>query len=251
MAVCPKEAIEYKHVKGSASTLHVGANNHSPLPDNNEKTAEPVDTGKRAFLIGTAVAIGTAAFAQEKKKVDGGLAAIKDKVIPERKTPIVPAGAGSLQRFRTRCTGCQLCVSQCPNDVLRPSTDLMHLMQPVMSFERGYCRPECTACGDVCPTGAIQKLPKEEKAVTKKGQAFWVAQNCIVVADGISCGNCARHCPAEAIEMVPMPDDASGRKLIPAINESKCIGCGACEYVCPARPLSAIYVEGVEQQRTI
>ena len=249
MAVCPKEAIEYKHVKGN--TTVVGANNHSPLQGNNETSSETVDTGKRAFLIGSAVALGTAAFAQEKKKVDGGLAAIEDKVAPERKTPIVPAGAGSLQRFRTRCTGCQLCVSQCPNDVLRPSTDLMHLMQPVMSFERGYCRPECTACGDVCPTGAIQKLPKEEKAVTKKGQAYWVAQNCIVVSDGISCGNCARHCPAEAIEMVPMPDDAIGRKLIPAINESKCIGCGACEYVCPARPLSAIYVEGVEQQRVI
>jgi ferredoxin len=109
MAVCPKEAIEYKHVKGSASTPPVGANNYSPLPDDKTPT-ETVDTGKRAFLIGSAVAISTAAFAQEKKKVDGGLAAIEDKVTPERKIPIVPAGAGSLQRFRTRCTGCQLCV---------------------------------------------------------------------------------------------------------------------------------------------
>jgi formate hydrogenlyase subunit 6/NADH:ubiquinone oxidoreductase subunit I len=123
-------------------------------------------------------------------------------------------------------------------------------MQPVMSFERGWCRPECTACSDVCPTGAIQKLLKEEKAVTKKGQAYWVAQNCVVM-NGIPCGNCARHCPAEAIEMVPKRDDETGKLLIPAINESKCIGCGACEYVCPARPFSAIVVVGVEQQRTI
>ena len=253
MAVCPKEAIEYKHATAKHASVETMCTSSLQTDGNGNETGktETVDTGKRAFLIGTAVAIGTAAFAQEKKKVDGGLAAIKNKVAPKRTTPIVPAGAGSLQRFRTRCTGCQLCVSQCPNDVLRPSTDLLHLMQPVMSFERGYCRPECTACGDVCPTGAIQKLPKEEKAVTKKGQAYWVAQNCIVVSDGISCGNCARHCPAEAIEMVPMPDDAIGRKLIPAINESKCIGCGACEYVCPARPLSAIFVEGVEQHRTI
>jgi ferredoxin len=248
MAVCPKDAIEYKH--GNGNLAPVRANNYSPL-QTDEKTEETVDTSKRAFLIGSAVALGTAAFAQEKKKVDGGLAYIEDKVMLVRKTPIVPAGAGSLQRFRNHCTGCQLCVSQCPNDVLRPSTDFLHLMQPEMSFERGYCRPECTACSDVCPTGAIQKLLKEEKAVTKKGQAFWFAQNCIVVSDGVSCGNCARHCPAEAIEMVPLRGDTTGRKQIPAINESKCIGCGACEYACPARPLSAIYVEGVEQQRTI
>ena len=30
-----------------------------------------------------------------------------------------------------------------------------------------------------------------------------------------------------------------------------CIGCGACEYVCPARPFSAIYVVGHEVHRTI
>ena len=236
MAVCPKEAIEYKHAKGN------------PVP---ATSTESVDTGKRAFLIGSAVALGTAAFAQEKKKVDGGLAFIEDKVAPERTTPIVPAGSGSLDRFRKHCTGCQLCVSQCPNDVLRPSTDLLHLMQPVMSYERGWCRPECTACSDVCPAGAIVKITKEEKTSIKKGQAVWVAQNCIVVADGVPCGNCARHCPAEAIEMVPKRGDDTGKLFIPAVNENKCIGCGACEYVCPARPLSAIYVNGVEQQRTI
>jgi formate hydrogenlyase subunit 6/NADH:ubiquinone oxidoreductase subunit I len=33
---------------------------------------------------------------------------------------------------------------------------------------------------------------------------------------------------------------------VPAVDDSKCIGCGACEYLCPARPFSAIYVEGNE-----
>ncbi len=249
MAECPKEAIEYKHLAKDA--VRVWANNHSPIHGDKQPDNESVDTSKRAFLIGSAVALGTTAFAQEKKKVDGGLAFLEDKVAPERKTPIVPAGAGSLQRFRNRCTGCQLCVSQCPNDILRPTTDLMHLMQPVMSFKRGYCRPECTACSDVCPTDAILKITKEEKSSIKKGQAYWIAQNCIVTADGIPCGNCSRHCPAEAIEMVPKRGDNTGKLFIPAINESKCIGCGACEYVCPARPLSAIHVEGVEQHRLI
>ncbi len=239
MAVCPKEAISYKHL--ALKKVNAVAEKSSK---------DEVDTSKRAFLIGSAIAVGTAAFAQEKKKVDGGLAFIEDKVAPKRKTPIVPAGARSLKSFRTRCTGCQLCVSQCPNDVLRPSTDLLHLMQPEMSFERGYCRPECTVCSDVCPTGAITKILKEEKSSIKKGQAVWIAWNCIVMSDGVNCGNCSRHCPTEAIRMVPAGGDKPDL-LIPAVNENSCIGCGACEYVCPARPMSAIFVEGIEQHRTI
>ncbi|MBQ2164891.1 MAG: 4Fe-4S binding protein, partial [Muribaculaceae bacterium] len=39
--------------------------------------------------------------------------------------------------------------------------------------------------------------------------------------------------------------------MVPSINEAKCIGCGACEHVCPARPVAAIHVEGHEDHRTI
>ena len=31
---------------------------------------------------------------------------------------------------------------------------------------------------------------------------------------------------------------------IPSVNEQMCIGCGACENLCPARPVAAIHVEG-------
>ena len=87
----------------------------------------------------------------QEKKVDGGLAVIEDKKIPNRFTPIVPPGAWSTRSFFQHCTACQLCVSTCPNGVLRPSTDLTKLMQPEMSYERGYCRSECTKCSEVCP----------------------------------------------------------------------------------------------------
>ncbi len=242
MAVCPKGAIDFTHIRLSSAPK---------VSTPSERQNDPVDSSKRAFLIGSAVAIGTAALAQEKKKVDGGLAFIEDKVAPTRQTPIVPAGAQSLKNFRTHCTGCQLCVSQCPNDVLKPSTGIMSIMQPEMSFERGYCRPECTACSDVCPAGAITRITKEEKTAIQKGIAVWVKQNCIVVTDGVHCGNCARHCPAEAIEIVPMDPADPSKGRIPAVNETKCIGCGACEYLCPARPLSAIYVEGIEKHHMV
>ena len=167
------------------------------------------------------------------------------------KTPLTPPGSLSASNMAKRCTGCQLCVSECPNGVLRPSTDLLKLMQPTMSYELGYCRPECHRCSEVCPTGAIKPISLEEKTSTQIGHAVWVKKNCVVVTDGVECGNCERHCPTEAIQMVPMDENDELSPLIPAVNEAKCIGCGACENLCPARPFSAIYVEGHEQHHQI
>ena len=206
---------------------------------------KPVDTERRAFLVGAAVAGATAAMAQTQMKVDGGLAVIEDKTAPERKTPITPPGSVSARHMQKHCTACQLCVSSCPNNVLRPSTDMMHFMQPTMSFERGYCRPECTRCSEVCPTGAIKPITREEKTMQHVGHAVWIKENCVASERGISCGNCARHCPTGAITMVDY-EGPEGTVQIPAVDENKCIGCGACENLCPARPFSAIYVEGNE-----
>ena len=183
--------------------------------------------------------------------MDGGLAELEDKVVPNRQTPLTPPGSLSLSNLSKRCTGCQLCVSECPNDVLRPSTDLMHLMQPVMSYERGYCRPECTRCSDVCPAGAIKPLDDIEKSSIQIGHAVWIKQNCVPLTDGVECGNCARHCPTGAIEMVPSEPDNEESPMVPSVNENVCIGCGACEYVCPSRPFSAIVVEGHEVHKKI
>lgn len=216
-----------------------------------KESAAPIDAARRTFLTAAALATAAAAVKAQEKIVDGGLAVIEDKKVPERATRIVPPGAKSLQHFSQHCTACQLCVSECPNRVLRPSTDLKTLMQPESSYERGYCRPECTRCSEVCPAGAIVRITKEEKSSIQIGHAVWVKANCITVTDGVECGNCARHCPAGAITMVPMDAaDASSLK-IPAVNVERCIGCGACENLCPARPFSAIYVEGNERHRII
>ena len=210
-----------------------------------------VDASKRSFLLASAL-VSTAAMAQKKEKLmDGGLADIEDKVAPQRQTPLTPPGSLSFQNLSTHCTGCQLCVSECPNQVLRPSGDLMHLMQPTMSYEHGYCRPECTRCSEVCPAGAIKKIDQDEKTSIQIGHAVWIKKNCVVLTDEVECGNCARHCPSGAIEMVPLDHDNEDSPKVPAINEAACIGCGACEYVCPSRPFSAIYVEGHEVHRKI
>ncbi len=223
--------------------------NQSPAAATNQAVAtanEEVDNTRRAILASGAAFLATTAVQAQKMKVDGGLAIIEDKVAPRRKTPIFPPGSLSAKNFAQHCTACQLCVSACPNDVLRPSSALNRLMQPEMSYERGYCRPECTKCSEVCPSGSIKPITREEKSSTQIGRAVWRKRNCIPWRDKQPCGNCERHCPTGAIQMVPMRGDKTGRLKIPVVNVERCIGCGACENLCPARPFSAIHVEGHE-----
>ena len=216
----------------------------SPIKKESNQTESQPDNSRRAFLTGAAVAIGSTAMAETKIKVDGGLAVIEDKQAPQRVTPITPPGSVSARNMQKHCTACQLCVSVCPNDVLRPSTDPLRLMQPEMSFERGYCRPECTRCSNVCPTGAIRPITREDKTAIHIGYAVWIEKNCIPVVNNDPCGACARHCPASAIQMVDHTTSDGRHVQVPAIDKERCIGCGKCENLCPSRPFSAIYVEG-------
>lgn len=225
--------------------------------DATSPVAEPVeatDKGRRAFLVGGAAVIGGSLLssipmrAEEEeikdKKRDGGFAEVLPKKAPNRKTPITPFGSESVEKFYKHCTACQLCVTVCPNNVLRPSSRLEHLMQPEMSFEKGYCRPECVKCSEVCPAGAILKITPEEKTEWKVGTAGVDYDLCVVNCDGVSCGNCAHHCPVGAIRMVRKNPNDEKSPRIPSVNEEKCIGCGACENLCPSRPISAITVNG-------
>lgn len=214
---------------------HVGAISFSATAPRTVKS----DPSRRAFLSTGLLLAGTAA---AQAQTQGGLADIVPKRNPRRKQRILPPGAQGEKHFYDTCTACQLCVSACPNHVLQPSTDLQHFLQPEMGFDKGWCRPECTACADVCPTGAILPLTVEQKTAVHIGKARVRLGHCLTVKDDVACGNCARHCPTGAIRMVKV----EGRKRkIPVVNEELCIGCGACENLCPVRPVSAITVNGL------
>ena len=208
-----------------------------------------VNQGRRAFLNASAALISGAtatlvAGAQEMK-VDGGLAPMEAKTPVEREPRLVPPGAQSVKAFYDYCTACQLCVTNCPNGVLRPSTDLEHLLQPQMGYENGYCRPECTTCSDICPAGAILPVKKDAKTLIHIGTAVVNAELCLAAKGEAGCGKCARECPVGAISMVTV--DGHRR---PVVAEEVCIGCGKCEYLCPSRPVSAITVKGLEIHRS-
>ncbi len=236
IGACRQEAIRY------------GRQKKRPTVDVSEGKA---DVSRRRFLSGVGLVALTAAAKAQEKKVDGGLAVIVDKKIPDRRTPLVPPGAQGLKNMTAHCTGCQLCVSVCPNGVLRPSSKLATLMQPEVSYERGYCRPECVKCSEVCPAGAILPVTVADKSAVQIGHAVWIRENCVPLTDGVECGNCARHCPTGAITMVGSDPEAEDSPKVPVVNIERCIGCGACENLCPARPFSAIYVEGHERHRIV
>ncbi|MCD8182257.1 MAG: 4Fe-4S dicluster domain-containing protein [Bacteroides sp.] len=208
--------------------------------------ASSAGASKRRFLLAglTTAAAAPKVMAQAKSV----LANATGKKSYKRQTPITPPGSVSLAHFQAHCTSCHLCVSKCPSHVLKPAFmeyGLEGMMQPTVYFEKGFCNFDCTVCGDVCPNGAIRPLTVEQKHLTQMGKVVFIEENCIVYTDGTSCGACSEHCPTQALSMIPYKDGLT----IPHVDTDICVGCGGCEYVCPARPFRAVHIEGNEVQQ--
>lgn len=209
------------------------------------KPTETVDASKRRFMM----AVGVTGLAATQIFADSKLIkSSKNKA--KRETPISPPGSASAESLLDKCTSCHLCVSKCPSNVIKPSFTeygLGGIMQPMLSFEKGFCNYDCTVCSDVCPSGALLPLTVEQKQTNQMGQVHFILENCIVYTDGTNCGACSEHCPTQAVSMIAYKDDLT----IPHTDTSICVGCGGCEYVCPAKPYKAIYVEGLEKHNQI
>jgi ferredoxin len=253
-AVCKAECINPRDQSVDFSRCVGCMNCLAPCPDGgvkflpfwkkDEVKISAFDPGKREFIVKSglllAASLDTSRFitsSGDKKK----------EIIPAsvpifREHPVTPPGAQGQVRFNTMCTACHLCVSACPTQVLQPTYFLYGLtgfLQPRMDYITSFCNFECTLCGEVCPTGAILPLQKEEKKLIQLGKSFFIKENCVVYTRNTACGACSEHCPTKAVNMVPYKD----KLTIPEVNNKICVGCGACEYACPTDPKS-IYVEG-------
>jgi ferredoxin len=161
-----------------------------------------------------------------------------------------PPGAINQERFFDLCTECGLCITKCPTGVLSSAVfekGISGFMKPFLDYEKNSCEYKCNVCSEVCPTEAIERIGIIRKQKLSIGKAKFIESRCIVKVNNTACGACAEVCPTSALYMIKYK---KGLK-IPEIDATICIGCGACEYSCPVRPLRAVYVSGLKTQIAI
>lgn len=177
----------------------------------------------------------------------GGVAAAAARSVTKRAVPGVvrPPGAVPEDCFTALCARCGNCMSACPYDILQPDvggSGVLGFLTPVADFTERYCSEWCRDCTAVCPTGALQPLSLEVKQERPMGRAVIDHEHCIAWTDGEHCMVCQEFCPYLAVESVE-----SNGVPCPVVDEDACRGCGACESQCPARPVRAIIVHGIER----
>jgi len=226
-AVCKKQALRFEY-KRPWRTCRA-----QPEPE------------RRGFMLNSMLWVaGIAGLGEQTKKIIQS----RPTSIPVRVTsPVSPPGSVSIAHFTSTCTACHLCVSACPSRVLEPSFlefGFLGMMQPRMNFQAAHCDYDCTTCLDICPSGALLPLAAERKKLAQLGVAKFIKENCVVHTDKTNCGACSEHCPTKAVNMVPYPNPANKKLVIPEVKAEYCIGCGGCEHACPTKPYKAIYVDG-------
>lgn len=210
-----------------------------PAAEAESKGASDTGVTRRETLNGLAL-VATAKAGE--KLTDGGYSEVSLFTRGEREKTVLPPGAGVRRVFERRCVGCELCVTRCPAGCLSASTNWRTFGQPEMDFRKGHCLVGCTTCGEVCPAGALERLDRAAKAQTHVGVAKWRRDRCIRTTSGVMCTACLKKCPVGAIHLV---------EGFPVVDAEKCLGCGACEHVCPARPEPAMVVVGLDEQRIV
>ncbi|MBX3183298.1 MAG: 4Fe-4S binding protein [Polyangiaceae bacterium] len=187
---------------------------------------------------------------------------------------IRPPGSVDEREFLERCIRCAECMKVCPNNALHPAffeAGLEGLWTPILIPRIGYCEFSCVLCGQVCPTGAIQKIDEKQKmGIGQKpitlGTAMYDQGRCLPWAMATPCIVCEEFCPtspkaiwAEELD-VPKREseyDGSGHAKMttvrvqrPQVDPTLCIGCGACEKVCPIVDKPAVYVTNAGETRS-
>jgi len=246
-ASCPEDVIKFRF-----------------LPNRKSAIVKP-DTDRRTLLA--TVAAGAAAIPAMR---------IADSLDVNYHSKVIrPPGAVEERAFLERCIRCAECMKVCPNNALHPAmfeAGVEGLWTPILIARIGYCEHSCVLCGQVCPTGAIQKITEKEKLgqgtpPVKIGTAFYDHGRCLPWSMQTPCIVCEEFCPtspkaiwveeveAPMREKTPGPNGAEpAMKQVklqrPHVDPSLCIGCGACEKVCPVQDQPAVYITSVGETRS-
>lgn len=181
-----------------------------------KETKEPT-LSRRSVVVGSAgiaamllLGAGTKAFAGEKDFLR-------------------PPGGQDYNGLFSACIRCDRCRSACDRNVISVCGDsegIVNMRLPKLDFRRGFC-DLCGGefkCIEACPTGALTSFDAHSQKI---GMAVVDTNECLTYHISGQCdARCIEACDAEALWL-----DDDGRLRI---DESKCYGCGACEYVCPS-----------------
>lgn len=218
-----------------------------------------VDLSKRAFLITGLTSTVMTPF----------LKLNYTKSINKGKTSIIrPPGAVDEKDFLALCIRCGECMKVCKTNGLHPvllEAGIEGVWTPKLIPRIGYCDYGCVLCTRVCPSGAIRRLPLEEKREVALGKARIDHNRCIPWVgyarlpelekewQDFNCGVCEEVCPVptKAIYFNTYVDAQQREIRRPFVREDICVGCGFCEKVCPVLGTSAIVVEGIQPQTKV
>ena len=220
--VCPLGAFQDIVHDGPRSIIRQFRRNSRPLPEN------PRGKGmsRRAWL-------GLAG---------GGVSAAALPAVADGSGPVLrPPGALDDPSFNGVCLRCGNCVRACPSGIIRNAgteAGWMGIFTPIVSFAGDYCREDCVRCGEVCPSGALRRVPPDGKEKVQLGLPRVNMEICLL-GEERECALCRNWCPYGAINYVFSKDDYL---VHPRIDPDRCNGCGACEVHCPVSPVKAIRI---------
>jgi len=245
-SVCPKDAVKFEF-----------------FPNQNVESIQPLPNLKRRRVL-ESVAAGVVALPLMRSSL--GL----EKNFNERL--IRPPGSLEEKEFLARCVRCGQCMKACPTNSIQPTlleAGIEGLWTPMLVMRVGSCEYSCVQCSQVCPTGAIWKMTEDEKLgkiarpgtsgepkPVKIGTAFYNRGRCLPWAMDIPCIVCEEFCPVspKAIwvieEQMTKSDGSVITVQLPRVDVDRCVGCGACENVCPVQDSPAIYVTNIGETRS-
>lgn len=195
-------------------------------------TAQTVSKSRRAFLLTASVGVCAGAWALMKHSVGKILTAVR----------LRPPGAVEESAFLARCTRCGACEGACPTGLITTLKDLGSPAlygTPTLDFTpknaegRVFCDENCTACGNICPTGALKKIRPEEKKNLRIARCEMTFDLCRRAYQK-ECSICIQECPFGAMAEVWSEEQYA---KIPTVNPDLCTGCGKCVAYCPGEPL--------------
>ncbi len=228
-AACPQGAIAFIGDSGKAVPAAAG-----------------FSAPRRRFVAAALAGAGTAAVGLTGLMSPLGKAAAGRVAAPGL---VRPPGAVPERDFLARCVRCGECMAACPYNALQPiwaEAGFLALFSPALTPRRGYCDPNCTRCGDVCPTDAIRALPAAERLWAKTGTAVIVREKCLAWEFQEKCMVCDEVCPYDAVQFHEEPGNPAP---VPRVIENKCSGCGYCEHSCPVQNRAAIVVTPMGEVR--